>query len=127
MNWIADLLLKLTSDRKCFFVLTAHVEKETNELTGVNQIMTSTLGRKLAPKIPRFFSEVVYARRGGKPGEPFTWATIDPAASLKNRGLPVSDKLAPDFKQVVDSYHSRLKNAGVPLPAPSSSSTPAAA
>lgn len=112
MNFISDIVMKLTSDRKCFFVLTAHVEKEMNELTGVNQIMTSTLGKKLAPKLPRFFSEVVYAKKPGKIGDPWTWATIDPSAALKNRGLPISDKLKPNFGQVVDSYHKRLKTAG---------------
>lgn len=108
MNFISDLLMKLTTDRKCFFTLTAHVEKEMNDLTGVRQLMVSTLGSKLAPKIPRFFSEVVYAKRG----TPFTWSTIDPTIELKNRGLPISDKLQPDFKQVVDAYRSRLKALG---------------
>lgn len=112
MNFISDLVMKLTSDRNCYFVLTAHIEKEMNEITGVNQIMTSTLGKKLAPKLPRFFSEVIYAKKPGKMSDPFTWATIDPSASLKNRGLPMSDKLAPDFKQVVDSYTARVKSAG---------------
>jgi hypothetical protein len=120
MNFISDLVMKITSDRKCFFVLTAHVEKESNEITGVNQIMASTLGRKLAPKLPRFFSEVVYAQR--TTSEPkFRWSTIDPAADLKNRGLPVSDKILPDFKAVVDSYYARVKAlGGLPLQPPGS-------
>ena len=117
MNFVSDLLMKITSDRNCFFVLTAHVEKEQNEITGVSQVMVSTLGRKLAPKIPRFFSEVVYSQRTTT--EPkFRWATIDPAADLKNRGLPVSDKLPQDFKAVVSSYEARLKSmSGVAAPA----------
>lgn len=110
MNFISDLLMKLSSDRKCFFTLTAHVEKEQNEITGVNQIMASTLGRKLAPKIPRFFSEVVYAQRSTVAPN-FRWSTIDSAADLKNRGLPVSDKLPPDFKPLVEAYRERLKHA----------------
>lgn len=123
MNFINDLLMKLTSDRGCYFVLTSHVEKETNEITGVNQIMASTLGRKLAPKIPRFFSEVVYAKRNPTPPQ-FTWSTIDPSAELKNRGLPISDKLLPNFQQVVDSYNARLKTAAAA--APSAATKPAA-
>jgi hypothetical protein len=122
MNFISDLVMKLTSDRGSYFVLTAHVEKEMNEITGVNQIMTSTLGKKLAPKLPRFFSEVIYAKKPGKMGDPFTWATIDPSASLKNRGLPMSDKLAPDFAQVVNSYTARVKNAGAPAATPATKS-----
>lgn len=111
MDFIEQLLLKLTSDRRCFFTLTAHVEKEINELTGGNQIMASTLGRKLAPKIPRFFSEVVYAQR--RLDEPkFRWSTIESNADLKNRALPISDKLIPDFKPIVESFRNRLKAIG---------------
>lgn len=112
MNWIEAVLMKINSDRRCWFILTAHVEKEIDEISGVNRIMTSTLGRKLAPKIPRFFSEVVYAKRTTE--EPkFRWSTIDAAADLKNRGLPVGDKLLPDFKPLVDAFNARLKLATV--------------
>lgn len=66
MNSLEMLLLKLSSDCKCFFVLTAHIEKEPDELTGGTKIYASALGRKLAPKIPRFFSEVILARKDRK-------------------------------------------------------------
>jgi hypothetical protein len=111
MNFVEQLLLKLTSDRKCFFVMTAHIEREMNELTGAGQTMVSTLGRKLAPKIPRYFSEVVLATRTLKSGvEPlFTWATVDLKADLKNRVLPASTSLKPDYAPVVEAYRKRLK------------------
>lgn len=110
MNFIEAILMKINSDRRCHFALTAHIEKEMDEITGVQRIMTSTLGRKLAPKIPRFFSEVVYAQRtmdaNNKPA--FTWSTVDRNADLKNRILPVGTNLAPSFTQVVDGYRARL-------------------
>lgn len=107
MNFIEALLMKINSDRKCYFVLTAHVEKEMDEISGTNRIMTSTLGRKLAPKIPRFFGEVIYATRTTE--EPkFRWSTIDRNADLKNRVLPVSSTLPPDFAPVVAGHKSRL-------------------
>lgn len=110
MNWIEALLMKINSDRRCFFGLTAHIERETDEISGVGKIMTSTLGRKLAPKIPRFFSEVIYAQR--RPDEPkFRWSTLDAQADLKNRALPVSDKIIPNFKLLVDAYNQRLAQA----------------
>lgn len=112
MSFLEQLILKMTSDRNCFFVLTAHVEKEANEITGVQQIMASTLGRKLAPKIPRFFSEVVYAKRTISQGNAsFTWSTIDANADLKNRSLPVATAMEPNFKPIVDAYNVRLKAA----------------
>jgi hypothetical protein len=110
MNFLEMLLMKINSDRKCYFVLTAHVEKEMDEILGVNRIMTSTLGRKLAPKIPRFFSEVVYAQRTTT--EPrFRWSTIDANAALKNRVLPVSNLLSPNFGPVVAGHINRKKLA----------------
>lgn len=109
MNFIDSLLTKLISDRKCFFTMTAHVEKEMNEITGVNQLMVSTLGRKLAPKIPRFFSEVVYAKRGVGVEGKFTWSTTDATIALKNRALPIKADLIPSFVPIVNAYRERKK------------------
>lgn len=130
MNFIEQLILKMTSDRSCFFTLTAHVERETNELTGAGQVMASTLGRKLAPKLPRFFSEVVYAKRavaatGTDKTPKFRWSTVDATADLKNRALSVSDDLPPTFKPIVEAYRNRLKQAGaIQSPAPATQPTP---
>jgi hypothetical protein len=111
MNFIEALLMKINSDRQCYFCLTAHVEKEMDEITGVMRVMTSTLGRKLAPKIPRFFSEVVYAKRTTAAPQ-FRWSTIDSSADLKNRVLPVSDVMLPSFVQIVDGHKRRLALIG---------------
>lgn len=105
MNSEEMLLLKLTSDCQCFFILTAHVDKEPNELTGGTTIYASALGRKLAPKIPRFFSEVVLARRMANK---FVWSTASNDADLKNRALPVGSELEPSFKPIVEAYRARL-------------------
>lgn len=107
MNYIEALLMKINSDRRCYFVLIAHIEKEMDEISGVMRIMTSTLGRKLAPKIPRFFSEVIYATRTTEDPK-FRWATIDRSADLKNRILPVGDKLVPDFGPIVEGHKKRI-------------------
>lgn len=113
MNFVEKIILKLTSDRNCFFVMTAHAEREGNEITGATQVMASTLGRKLAPKIPRFFSEVVYAKRliegAQQKTARFTWSTVDALADLKNRTLPIGDALPPDFTPVVAAYRKRLQ------------------
>jgi hypothetical protein len=109
MNFVEQLLFKMSADRKCFFVMTAHVEKEISELTGLSQIMVSTLGRKLPPKVPKYFSEVVLASRTIKGETPtFAWATIDPKADLKNRSLAISATLPPDYGPVVEAYRRRM-------------------
>lgn len=106
MNVIDQLLLKVTSDCRCFFTLTAHTEKEVDQLGGGTKVMVSTLGAKLAPKIPKFFSEVIWAKR--RLADPkFTWSTIDNDADLKNRALPVSASLSPSFVQIVEVHRKR--------------------
>jgi hypothetical protein len=107
MSLVENLLLTLSSDLHCFFILTAHIEKEPDEITGLSRITVSTLGRKLAPKIPRFFSEVVRARKDAT-GR-YLWATQDGEADLKNRALPSAASLPADFGPIVDAYKRRTK------------------
>lgn len=106
MNVLEKLLNKLCGDLKCFFVLTAHIEREQDEITGGSKNMVGILGRKLAPKVPRFFSEVVLAYRSTRD---YYWSTIESTTDLKSRSLPLSDKIPPTFKPIVDAYRARLK------------------
>lgn len=129
MNFIEQLILKLTADRNAFLVITAHIEKETNEITGASQIMASTLGRKLAPKLPRFFSEVILSRRtmigaAGSEKPVFLWSTADPQADLKNRVLPVSPTLLQDYAPVVEGYRKRKSLAAATPPTAGAKPTP---
>ena len=107
MNVIEQLILKLSSDVQCHFVVTAHAERETDELTGANKTMAGTLGKKLAPKLGRFFSEVVMAKRT-RDGQ-FVWDTQDPTAALKSRFLGYSSTLDPSFVPLVKAHKSRME------------------
>lgn len=109
MSSVENLVLKLSSDCKCFLVLTAHIEKEPDEISGVAKIGVSTLGRKLAPKIPRFFSEVIRARKD--PTGRFLWSTLDTESDLKNRALATGSSLEADFGPVIDAYRRRAQVA----------------
>jgi hypothetical protein len=106
MQLIEKLILSLTSSLRCTFVITSHVERETDEVTNSQRIMASTLGRKLAPRLPRFFSEVVMCKREGTD---FTWSTAEHGVDTKNRSLPVASKMAPTFKPIIEAYRERLK------------------
>lgn len=97
MDNIERLTMKLTGSTKCSFVLISHLDREYDELTGGTKLMVSTLGRKLAPRIPRFFDEVVYCHRIG--GD-FWWSSTEANVDLKVRRLPFSDKIRPDFGQL---------------------------
>jgi hypothetical protein len=98
------LITKLCVDTKCHFVLTAHLERETDETTGGTTLMAATLGRKLAPKLPRFFSDVIHVKRdGGK----FLWSTASINVDLKARNLPLTDNLNPSFLPIIESWRKR--------------------
>jgi hypothetical protein len=98
------LIQKLCIDTQCHFILIAHAEREVDEVAGGSKIMAATLGKKLAPRLPRFFSDVVLADRQGTK---FTWSTAVAGADLKARNLPVADGLAPSFSQIIASWKSR--------------------
>ena len=105
MNMLDKLILSLTSNLSCMFVLTAHIEPERDEITGGTKLMSATLGRKLAPKIPRFFSEVILTHTEG---DVYYWSTSNPQIDLKHRALPRYNKLQPSFKPILENYQQRL-------------------
>jgi hypothetical protein len=105
---ILTLMQKLTADCKCMFTMIAHVERESSELTGLSSITVSTLGAKLAPKLPPLFTNVVYAKRIATD---FLWSTADTGVDTKNGDLPLSDHLAPSFLPIIEAYRRRLEAA----------------
>lgn len=95
------LLTKLCVDTSCHFVLIAHLEREVDELTGGSTLMASTLGRKLAPKLPRFFSDVVHVK---KAGDKYVWSTQTANVDTKTRNLTSGDALPPSFVPIINSW-----------------------
>ena len=108
MNAEEKLILKLTATLNCYFCLTAHVEREMQEATGFTQLMAGALGKRLAPKLPRTFSDVVLTYREGAK---FYWSTTAPNVDLKARTLPLDPKLEPTFGPIVAGFAQRVKTA----------------
>lgn len=100
-NMIEFLVQKVCTDVKCTAVMIAHPEREVDEVLGGAKIMSSTLGKKLAPKLPRFFSDVVMAERNGKT---FSWSTATAGADLKARNLPIGEGLPPSFVPLIENW-----------------------
>jgi hypothetical protein len=103
MSSLEMLLDKLAYDTHCHYVLTGHLEREKDEVTGGVINMPSTLGQKLAPKIPRNFDDVVLAsNKNGK----YHWSTLSSASiTLKARNLPPNkDLMEPSFKPLIKSW-----------------------
>jgi hypothetical protein len=101
------LIIKLCVDTECHFVLTAHLERETDEVTGGITLVSATLGRKLGPKLPRFFSDVIHVKRVV---DKFTWSTMTPNLATKNRYLPIKSDLQPSFAPIVKKWKEGQKS-----------------
>lgn len=104
MDNLEALVQQLCMNTFCHFIMMAHAEREVDEVSGGTRVMASTLGRKLAPKIPRFFSDVIMTRNdAGK----FTWSTAEMGMDLKVRNLPIAANLEPTFATVIKTWQSR--------------------
>lgn len=108
MDNLERFITKLTTDVFCPVVLTAHAERETDEVTGGTSIMASTLGKKLAPKIPRFFSDVINVKRDG---QKFSWSTVTFGMDLKARNLALADNIDPSFVPIIAKWKQKLAEA----------------
>jgi len=105
MSNMEKFITTLTTAVPGMVILTAHLERETDEISGGVQLMASTLGRKLAPKISRFFSDVVMTRREGVK---FEWSTAAFNVDLKTRNLAISDHIPPSFAPILQRWYGRL-------------------
>lgn len=101
MDNLERFLLKLASDLHCFYVLTAHLERQIDELEGGVHKVPSALGNKLSPKVPRFFSDAVHCYREK---DKFYWSTESDDVDTKFRNLSISDKLEPSFVPLYEAW-----------------------
>lgn len=100
-NNLLGFLNKLCTDTTCHFILTGHLEREQDEVSGGITLMASTLGKKLAPKLPRNFDEVVMAKHLG---DKFYWSTAEGNVDLKSRVLPISNDIIPSFVGAIGAW-----------------------
>lgn len=105
MDNLERILSRLCNGTTCHFIMIAHLEREKDEVTGSVRNMPSTLGNKLAPKIPRNFDDVVLCDQDG---DEFVWRTVHRQTDLKYRNLARSEKLPPSFVPLIESW----QNAG---------------
>lgn len=96
----------MTQSFRGTFVLTAHVQRQINEVTGVNQLMTKIIGKALADDVPQLFSETIYCTREGAA---WYWDTAASGVDTKSRYLGIASKIRPDFALIMDKWLERNK------------------
>lgn len=114
-NNLMNFLRLITQGCRCHLVMTAHVSREKDEITGGVKLMTQAIGSAISGQIPPLFSEVIYTVREGAS---WYWDTANVNVDLKSRYLPVHSKLQPGFAQIMDKWKARSAAANaVPVTA----------
>jgi hypothetical protein len=111
MGFVEALIMWLTNGLNCHFILISHVEPELNKVTNLYQNMMSTLGKALAPKLPKLFSDVILARRSKAN---FDWTNIDDDTSCGPGLLPPTESMVPSFVPLFAAWQ---KQGGLYSPA----------
>lgn len=114
MDNLERLMDRWTCGIPCHFMMTSHLEREKDEITGAIKNFPSTLGTKLPPKVPLLFDDVLMCKRAAKD---FYWTVNDPNTDLKSRHLPMEDKIDPTF---VTLFNNWKQMGGVISPSPAS-------
>ena len=103
-NNLMNFLRLCTQGIECPFVMTAHVDRETDAVTQSTKIMIKAIGKALATEIPTLFSDVIYTTRDASA---FFWDTAAYGVDTKTRSLGYRSKITPDFAQIMDVWAKR--------------------
>jgi hypothetical protein len=86
---------------RCHVLMTAHAEKEIDQLHGGMRITPVLPGKVLAGKVGRDFDEVLLAQRKGVK---FDWTNVEEGALGKKRYLPYAAGQAPAFGPLIEAW-----------------------
>jgi len=103
-NNLMNFLRLLTQGTECPFVMTAHVDRETDAVTQTTKVMIKAIGKALATEIPTLFSDVIYTMREGTK---FTWDTAAYGVDTKTRSLGYRAGIEPNFAGIFDVWKKR--------------------
>lgn len=101
---IEVLINQICTAFRCHFVLTAHAEREIDPVMGGQKVMAATIGKALAPTLPRYFTDGILTKRSGVK---FEWDTADSQAVLKARNVAIAGNLPPSFVPLVEAWKKR--------------------
>ena len=101
---LMNFLRLCTQGLECSFVLTAHVDRETDPVTQSAKIMIKAIGKALATEIPTLFSEIIYTVREA---DKWYWDLAAYGVDCKTRSLPYRSKIEPNFTVIMDTWKKR--------------------
>lgn len=103
-NSLMNFLRLVTQGIDCPFVMTAHVDRETDAVTQSTKIMIKAIGKALATEIPTLFSDIIYCVREA---DKFYWDTAAYGVDTKTRSLGYRSKIEPNFALIFDVWKKR--------------------
>lgn len=103
-NNLLNFLRYLTQGFAPTLVMTAHVQRQQDEITGGIKLMTKAIGKAMADDIPQLFSETIGCVREGAT---WWWDTANNSLDTKTRYLPIASKIPPDGGQIMDKWVKR--------------------
>lgn len=105
-NNLLNFLRFITQGFPPTLVMTAHVQRQQDEITGGVKLMTKAIGKAMGDDIPQLFSEVIGCVRDGTN---WYWDTANSSLDTKTRYLPIQSKISPDGAQIMDKWLNRSK------------------
>jgi len=101
---LMNFLRLCTQGINCPFIMTAHVDRELEPVSGLPKTMIKAVGKALATEIPTLFSEMIYTVREGNS---WYWDQAAFGVDVKSRYLPYRTKITPDLGQIMDAWKKR--------------------
>jgi AAA domain len=103
-NSLKFIYEKIVKECRCPVVMTAHLARETDEITGGTTLMVKTIGKALAPEVPIYWSDVIQTLRQG---DKFTWSTFGTNITAKGRNVPFKAGMIPSFVPLFAGWKKR--------------------
>lgn len=103
-NNLMNFLRLVTQGTPCTFIMTAHVDRQIDEIAQTTKTMVKAIGKALAGDIPPLFSDVIYTVREA---DKFYWDTAAFGVDTKTRSLGYRSKIDPNFAQILDTWKKR--------------------
>lgn len=103
-NNLMNFIRLLTQALRCTFVMTAHIDRQLDPVSGTTRISVKSIGQAIASDIVPLFSEVIMTVREG---DKFYWDTAVFGADTKTRSLGYRSKIEPNFGIVMDTWKKR--------------------